>query len=329
MVHRRDPMRSRRAQILVLLAALGLSACAVDTGDADGAYGADDVVHDDVAAADEELASGKCAGTTATRTARIKVLTMNLRHDEDQWERRFALIADEIVRLDPDVLGLQEVEISDDQAGRLNELVAKRGHARYHVYAKRKSGFLGWFTGEGIAIFSRWPIVETQHEDIGEKRVSQFARVEHPSGKFIDFVNTHLDHAGGAEGAANRLDQAEQTIGLANRTNDCWPTFLTGDMNAPPSSPAMKEFVSAGFVDSYLKVHGADTARTGNTAMIRLAEGAFAQSPDRRIDFVMARRAGERTATPVASVVGFKNHDAKGFYPSDHLGVMTTYDVRL
>jgi hypothetical protein len=27
--------------------------------------------------------------------------------------------------------------------------------------------------------------------------------------------------------------------------------------------------------------------------------------------------------------VCFKNHDAKGFYPSDHLGVMTTYRVRL
>jgi len=273
---------------LVVLAGL-LGACAAETDD--------EVVGEDT----QEVTSGRCAGTRGSKTVTVKVMTMNLRHDSDQWERRFPLIADEIDRLDPDIIGLQEVEIADDQADRLNELLAKRGHAKYHVYAKRKSGVTGYFSGEGVAILSRWPITEKHHEDTGEMRVSIHARTKHPSGGSIDIIDTHLDHRGGAEGDATRDDQARQTLDLTKRNDDCHPTVLTGDMNATEGSPAM----------------------------IVLKDGAFTQSPKRRIDFVLGRSAGGRTVKALDSVVCFKNHDSKGFYPSDHLGVMTTYEMRL
>ena len=303
-----------RAVVLTVVAGL-VGACAEST---------DEVVGEDA----QEITVARCASTKATRTAKVKVMTMNLRHDSDQWERRFPLIADEIDRLDPDVIGLQEVEIADDQTDRLNDLLVARGHARYHVYAKRKSGLKGYFSGEGIAILSRWPITEEHHEDTGEMRVSIVARVKHPSGGYIDMVDTHLDHVGGAEGDRNRDDQARQTIDLANRNDDCHPSVLTGDMNATETAPALKRFVAAGFEDSYKKVHGASTAATGNTAMVILRDGAFAQDPKRRIDFVMGRSAGGRTVRPLESIVCFKNHDAKGFYPSDHFGVMTTFEMK-
>lgn len=284
---------------------------------------------EDVGEEAQEVTSGRCAGTTARTTATVKVMTVNLRHDSDQWQRRFPLIADEIVRLDPDLIGLQEVEIADDQANKLNDLLAKRGHAKYHLYTKRKSGIAGFFAGEGIAVMSRWPIVEKHHEDTGKMRVSIVARVKHPSGGFIDMANTHLDHKGGAEGDATRDDQAKQTLELLDRNDDCFPTFLTGDMNATESSAALKRFKGAGFVDSYRQVHGAATPETGNTSPIALRDGAFTQTPKKRIDFVLGRSAGGRTVKALDSLVCFKNHDAKGFYPSDHLGVMTTYEVRL
>jgi beta-glucosidase len=310
-------MAIRGAMTALVLGALAVSACAVDVDDEELGMDA------------EEVTSGRCAGTRATKTARVKVMTMNLRHDANEWKRRFALIADEIDRLDPDIIGLQEIEIADDQADALNDLLERRGHARYHVYQKRKSGFIGYFTGEGVGIMSRWPIVEKRHEDLGKRRTAVFARVKHPAGGYIDVVNTHLEHGGGPEGDATRLDQAEQTVGLADRNDDCWPAVLTGDMNARPGSPPLEHMTASGFVDSYRRVHGADTPKTGNTAMIVLREGAFTQNPKSRIDFVLGRSAGRRTLRPVSSEVCFKNHDAKGFYPSDHLGVMTTYDVRL
>jgi endonuclease/exonuclease/phosphatase family metal-dependent hydrolase len=272
-----------------------------------------------------EIASGRCASATASRTVKVKVMTMNLRHDVDEWKRRFELIADEIVRLDPDVIGTQELEIGVDQADALNDRLEARGHARYHVHQNRKSGLRGFFSGEGIAILSRWPFEKKAHEDLGDMRVSVFARIKHPSGGTLDMLDTHLSHQGGAEADAKRGEQIEQTLKLAERNDDCRPTFLTGDLNTGETSDAVKRLVASGFVDSYRRLH----ASGGNTAMIVLREGAFDQSPKRRIDFVFGRSAGARRVIARESVVCFQNHDAKGFYPSDHLGVMTTYDVRL
>ncbi|MBX3231954.1 MAG: endonuclease/exonuclease/phosphatase family protein [Labilithrix sp.] len=304
----------------VLAAVVGMAGCAVETGEDD------DLIGD----SSDAVTNGRCAGTTGTKTANLKVMTVNLRHDVDSWQRRFELIADEIVRLDPDVIGAQEVEffLRDNQAEKLNDLIAKRGHAKYNLYAKRKSGVAGFFTGEGIAIMSRWKITEKEHEDIGEKRVSIRARIQHPNGP-IDMLDTHLEAGGGERGAEIRDDQARQTIDLADRDDDCHPTFLTGDMNAKEDSAALKRFFAAGFVDSFKKVHGAQTSKVGNTSSVKLAEGAFEQNPKNRIDFVLARGAGGRTIEPIDSVVCFKNHDAKGFYPSDHFGVMTTFRVKL
>lgn len=293
------------------------------------ACGTDGEEEEDVESQAEAIAAGRCGGVTPSRTVRVKVMTANLRHDSDDWKRRFPLIADEIVRLDPDIIGLQEIEIADDQADYLNDLIAKRGHAKYELHQRRKPGIRGFFTGEGVGIMSRWEITEKSHEDLPEMRTAVRTRVKHPSGKFIDLANTHL-HAGGAEeGDAIRAEQAKQIVGLVDREDDCWPTFITGDMNANDTSEAMKRFFNAGFVDSFKKVHGANTPNVGNTSSVKLEEGAFTQNPRRRIDFVLGRSAGARSLKPVESVVCFKNHDAKGFYPSDHFGVMTTYEVKL
>ncbi len=329
------------------IVSLALAACAAPADEPVSAEEQDEVVAAPSAseeeaqatdeAADEEsgerpslsaAAAARCANVTSSRKVKIKVMTINLRHDSDDWKRRFKLIANEIVRLDPDIIALQEIEIADDQSDALNDLIQARGHARYQVYQKRKSGFWGFFTGEGVGLMTRWPMVEKNHEDLGEMRISVRARVKHPSGGFIDVMSTHLHHEGGAAADAERLEQAKQTVDLADRHDDCWPTFLGGDMNTGESSNAMKHFFAEGFVDSYRAVHGAATMPGGSTSPIILKEGAT-QNPRRRIDFVLGRAAGARTLEPIKSEVCFKNHDAKGFYPSDHLGVMTTYEVGL
>lgn len=307
------------AAVMVLAAMLGATGCAAETGE-----------EDLIGETGDAVTAGRCSGTTGARSETVKVMTVNLRHDVDQWERRFDLIADEIVRLDPDVIGMQEVEffLTSNQADKLNDRIAKRGHAKYNLYTKRKSGLAGLATGEGIAIASRWKITEKNHEDIGEKRVTIHARIEHPRGGFIDMLNTHLEAGGGEEGNADRDDEMRQSIDLANRNDDCHATFFTGDMNAKEDSDPLQRVFKAGFVDSFKAVHGANTAKIGNTSSVKLADGAFEQNPKNRIDFILARSAGGRTITATDAVVGFKNHDAKGFYPSDHFGVMTTFRVK-
>lgn len=147
-----------------------------------------------------------------------------------------------------------------------------------------------------------------------------WARVRLAPDLTIDFYNTHLHSQGGD---AVRLPQAQKTTAWIARQDAGHPIVLTGDMNAGETSGTIKHFVASGLVDSFRAVHGADTPKLGATSPIVLAEGAT-QAPKNRIDFVFARGGG---IEPLSAEVRFKNHDAKGFYPSDHLGILTTYRV--
>ena len=267
-----------------------------------------------------------CPGAVAEHEARIKVVTINLRHDSDQWPRRFELVADEIARVDPDLIGMQELEIGADQGAYLNSLLEKRGHAKYELVSERKSGVLGSASGEGIGIMSRWPIERWMSAAIGDERVAIVARIRHPSGGALDMANTHLDQHRGDEGEMNRDRETMKLLDLLAREDDCRPTILTGDLNSTDKGHAMDRLRAARFEDSWAR---ANPNAIGNTGMIKLETGAFEQHPRRRIDFILTRPAGARALVPVSSEVVFKNHDGKGFYPSDHFGVLTVFDAKL
>jgi endonuclease/exonuclease/phosphatase family metal-dependent hydrolase len=253
--------------------------------------------------------------------ASLKVMTINIRHDSDEPERRLPLIADEIVRLEPDVIGLQEIEIAVEQSATLLGLIADRGGPTYQVYEHLKWD-AGVVTGEGIGIFSRLPILEMDVKDLQEGfRIAVWTRVQVEPGYALDLYNTHLE-ANGED--LNRLLQARLAMEFMEETGEDGPKFLTGDMNATPDSMTIMAYGSeGGLTDSFLAVHGAQTETIGNTSPIVLMEGAV-QNPVRRIDYIFARG-----ATPTDSIVCFENADAAGFYPSDHLGVMTTFATEI
>jgi endonuclease/exonuclease/phosphatase family metal-dependent hydrolase len=274
-------------------------------------------------------ALGGCGGDDpAPLETQVKVVTINLRHDVDEWERRFPMIADEIVRLDPDLVGLQEIEITDvDQTSALRDLIVARGGADYEFYQELKIWPYGALTGEGVGILSRFPIVETGLEDlIDGGRVAVWTRVEVEDGYQLDMFNTHLETEASTEMSADevRTAQAGLVLDLMGSTDGERLHILTGDMNTTDDSEAYDVYVAGNLVDTYRAVHGEETASTGATSPIVLMEGAE-QDPRNRIDFIFA--SDDPGVTPTDSVVCFQNHDDTGFYPSDHLGVMTSLDL--
>lgn len=304
---------ARLAPLLALSAVLAsMPACAASVGEDGDEDGSDEAT----GVTEDELSDGKQHRT-------LKVMTLNLRHDTDQWKRRFPLVADEIDRLDPDFVGVQEIADWKDQIDELNDLVQKRGHARYHAYTKRKTAWL-WFKGEAVGILSRWKLEGTEWTDLEHYRPGVKATVRIDDGLVVDVYNTHLHHEGGDD---VRLPQAERMTRFVASNDEGRLTFLTGDMNATDGTRAIRHFRSAGFVDSFAAANPVRTNEVGATSPVRLADGAFQQAPKNRIDYVFAKAGRGVTAKPVKSEVVLKNHDAKGFYPSDHLAVMTTFDV--
>lgn len=270
-----------------------------------------------------------CSDPTGERVT-LKVMTMNLRHDNDQWERRMPLVAEEIVRLDPDVVGVQEVALFADQIPRLTaEIAARRPDKRspYRVYQRHKSG-TAFFSGEGEAVLSKLSIEGTETRSLGYGRIVQAVRLRHGNAR-IDVLNTHLHAEAGDAGERIRTDQVASILDFSKDIDDCYVQFLTGDLNTVETSPIILQLRTAGFVDSFASMHAENHRARGATSPVRLQDGAFRQKPRHRIDYVFARSRLGRSIEVRDSVVAFRNHDVKGFYPSDHFGVMSTFDLSL
>lgn len=254
----------------------------------------------------------------------LRVTSINLRHDVDWWEERFPLIADEITRLRPDLIGMQEVEIVVDQAYVLGDLIKDRGGKTYSLHQELKSG-LAALGGEGIATFSGYPILTSSVADLGVGRVVTFDRLQISPTLQVDFYNTHLHNEGGDE---VRKPQAEKLHAWVMKNDAGNPTFLTGDMNAREESETIRYFLQQGWIDSFKAVHGTNTATIGNTSPVKLAKMPVEQDHFQRIDYVFARPAPAGTTLVImASEVTFKNARADGLYPSDHFGVSTTFHL--
>lgn len=268
--------------------------------------------------------SGPTCGAHEART--LDVMTINLRRDSDQMERRLPILAREIALRHPDLIGMQEVMIVWRQAERLADLVVEAGGPRYQLSQHHKPGLGGFILGEGIAVLSRWPIVESRTTDLGDMRTAQLARVALPSGARIAMFNTHLENGQTPEKDAVRKNEAERLVRFIGDQAGCDVTFLTGDFNSTPSAAAMQVVRANGFIDSEEALHGGGA---GFTFPVALADGAFDQRPTMRIDFVLTRGANGRAATPVDSAVVFRHPDDKGFYASDHFGVLSSFQASL
>ena len=259
----------------------------------------------------------------------LKVMSINLRHNSDFWEERFPLVADEIVRLKPDLIGIQEMAIGINQTRTLLRLIAERdpaGELKYHFYEHLKYG-PDMIKGEGVTILSRFPISKKAAVDLGNSRPAVFARVVPEPGIAIDFYNTHLHHMGGDE---VRFPQAQKLVAFMQDNYAGNFAFLTGDMNAADSSQTIKYFLEEGkMIDTYAALKGGATKPEDMTSPIILMKKNVPQAPRNRIDYVFALppAGADNRLKIIDSIVCLRNARADGLYPSDHLGVMTTFQL--
>lgn len=253
-----------------------------------------------------------------TKTRELKVATINVRNNEDWWEERVPLLADEIARLEPDLIGLQEVQISADQGLLLQQAVAERG-IDYGYDDQLKVGFAE-FLGEGIGAFFKGARVERDVLPMTEGRVALFHRIDMGDGLLVDLYDTHLEAGDGSTGDGDELRRSQAEAVVAFMRDDGHPRFLVGDMNATPEKPAITEYLEAGLVDAWAAVHGDALGATSPVIMTK--DPTVVQDFRRRIDYVFVDGAEVDDV-----VVCFDAPTDEGLYPSDHLGVMATVTV--
>lgn len=252
----------------------------------------------------------------------VRVLTLNVWNREGPWDRRRELLRAWLERLQPDLLGLQEV--SRDQ---LADLVAPEYHRE-------------WLGREsGIAVVSRWPLRErTELELIGDGDGSGGCALrviaDSPHGAIGFCCATtfyYLPHHG-----HKREKQMPQLAQFArgNVKRDGYPPILVGDFNADDQSAEIRylkglqslDGSSAYFVDAWA------FAGDGGPGTTWSRRNDFASGwllPDRRLDYIFVghpRLSDRAGLVERCEVVCDECQD--GVWPSDHFGVYAILSAR-
>ena len=242
--------------------------------------------------------------------------TLNCRNAVDRWPKRSKLVVDQLVELNPHVIGLQELRhFLPSQAKWIARQVGVRTGRAHWLHTTYKTGVL-WFW-EGIGILSRLPIVERDHLRLaGENRVATFGRVRLPGGGVLDVYNTHLAE----NGPEVRKAQVEAILEWMGRRPDI-PQILLGDFNATPGSLSIQRACRT-LRSACAAANGAEPARTVPTPLRRAADPSWGAV----MDYILVSEAVEVLDATLA--FDKPAPDDPRLYPSDHFGLAATVAIR-
>jgi endonuclease/exonuclease/phosphatase family metal-dependent hydrolase len=247
----------------------------------------------------------------------MRVVTYNVWNVEGEWERRAPALVGLLREVEPDILGLQEVCVSETDPNQAEELAEALDMEM--VSCLLPSPHRGHEFRMGNAVLSRWPITQNDETVVPSPRNNRScvrAAVETPDGVvqvFVAHLSADLDQAD------LRQSQIDTVLEWAEpyRSEPC---LLLGDFNAAPETGEIRQITADGAGDSWLDtwaaVHPADP---GLTSVRANPYRRHRTKPDRRVDYVFLRDPTGRWKPRAARIVG--DHPREGVFPSDHFGV--------
>jgi endonuclease/exonuclease/phosphatase family metal-dependent hydrolase len=258
----------------------------------------------------------------------LRVVTFNIWNRSGPWDERFAALKSILARLAPDILGLQEVIVTES-GDRLDQgrLIAEALGYHYVFGSSHGDGY-----SFGNAVLSRWPILRHRIFALpgggeSEPRTLLFSEIEAPFGP-VPFFCTHL---------AWRLDEGllrrAQVVEIAKRVAEMSPksanpAILVGDFNAEPDSDEIRflrgltslENSSTYFIDAFR------VAGDGSSGVTFSKKNPYAEplrEPERRIDYIFVRPDERHRGEPTHARVVFDEPEG-GVFASDHFGVFAS-----
>jgi len=255
----------------------------------------------------------------------LKVVTFNLYGaPESEWPDRQRKILDELELLQPDLIALQEVVETPEQQGLDNRarvladsLYYRTGDSYNYIFERTH---FAWNTfDEGIAILTKHIIVESGvgalPPGIFERKVL-WTRVLTPSG-IVNFFDTHLSFGNQESVREAQVNAIKEFIAEKSADQKAVANILCGDFNAIPNSSPILSLTNPGtgnvvYFDSWAE---ANPGQPGYTMP--------SENPTSRIDYIFLRN--DQKIKIINSKLVFDQPTTSGNYPSDHLGVFSTF----
>lgn len=208
--------------------------------------------------------------TLPKSTGVLRVLSYNIKHGlGNDGKIDLARAANLIVRLQPDLVALQEIDKGVERSGKIDQ-PAKLGEltGMHPAFGK----FFDYQGGEyGMAVLSRWRFSEVANHPLPgetEPRTAQVVKVQ-PSagGPELLLANVHF-YATEAE----RLAQAKALLKVLDGSK--LPAIVAGDFNSQPDSPVLELFA-----EEWVAADKGEDSFTFH-----------AKEPNREIDYILFRR---------------------------------------
>lgn len=261
-----------------------------------------------------------CAVLDSVDDGILRLISLNMLHGFPRFETldsRLRLIAQEIIRLDPDIVLLQEVPWTLTLGNAVEFLASETGMNYAYVRANGNRWAIAFEEGE--AILSRLPLknptfsVLQPKSSFFENRVILHVTVEVEMGR-VGFYVTHLTHR---DDEVNQ-EQTEILRSLVD-TKDVQFSVVAGDFNALPHSPQILGLRSE-WVDTF---NNTIDLQEGNTCCIKSINQETAHL-DKRIDYVFVVP-GVSTPPHILADLVFNEpyrRDEGWLWVSDHAGWM-------
>ena len=241
---------------------------------------------------------------------RFRVVTLNLEQDHKRWEARSPLIIEELSRLKPDVVALNEVSVPLQSARILQKAMRQRLGVKYNLVQQTRVNGLSKVEGE--ALLTSFEVMETGNLDYrAHDMVAQVARIIVGQAP-LDIYVTHLYMSRGDDSL--RLFQVQELLAWIDSRRDVSEAIICGDFNAVLENP------SAALMATQFRA-----TQTEPTAFTPLADEKGSVSHpywprmDRCIDYIWV----SPKLRIIASGVCFNqpSADDSSLWPSDHAGV--------
>jgi endonuclease/exonuclease/phosphatase family metal-dependent hydrolase len=247
---------------------------------------------------------------------RIRIATLNLEQDHKRWDIRRELIAEQLVELKPDVLGLNEVCVPLQTARWLQRVLKERTGVTYALVQQTKVN--GLAAVEGEALLTRFPVFETGNLDYQARdMVALVARII-VDGKPVDVYVTHLYMSRGNDSL--RLHQVQQLLAWIDRRGDATACIVCGDFNASVDKPS-----AALMATRFRHTQSAPTAFTPLAGIDGTISHPYWPRMDRCIDYIWV----SEHLSVVESAVCFDKACPRdpSLWPSDHAGVWADLEL--
>ncbi|SDQ27248.1 endonuclease/exonuclease/phosphatase family protein [Pseudoxanthomonas sp. CF125] len=254
------------------------------------------------------LPAGAADSSPAPSEKTLKVVTLNLYHDKDDWPKRRVQIAEELKRLQPDAIALQEVLQDEGLTNQAEWLATQLGY-QWHFVSTDPAGQPRRY---GNALLTRHPILKRSQkllQPLDDSRSAGFLRID-LDGRPLNLYVTHLHWTD--QGGAIRARQIADLMQYIAATSENIPSLVAGDFNSTADSPELAA-LREGFVDTYGNRHPRADAVSSSTLNPK-----YFVAP-KRIDHVFFQRGA---FAPLGAAILFSQPDAQGVWASDHFGML-------